>query len=1421
MSDAIPSPGGSTALLEAWRQTLGPGVVLDSLSTEQSYRPRPACGDAPSPPQPPALEVGAELGRGGMGVVYRARQASLEREVALKTLRQSGRDSDAGRALAFVSEAVTQGRLEHPNIVPVHDLGYTAAGELQLAMKLVEGQSWSRRLKEGGASLAEHLGILLQVCNAVALAHSHEIAHCDLKPANVMLGRFGEVLLTDWGLAVSFAAAPELPLRHRSQVTSPCGTPSYMAPELAEGRGEAIGPWTDVYLLGGILYAILHGRPPHTGATFFQVVTQAVLGRLPPLREDLPEEARSLLKSALAPKPEERCSVADFQQRLRRYLGHRESLEISAAARASLDACRQRASEAAGLDATGRSELYTRFSEAIAGFGSARRLWEGNPEAIAGEREACLAFARTALQLADLNLAETQLARLDAGPERAGLTRQLEEARKSRRADLLARRRLRRTLALGSLLLLTGLGLAYWLQSRTVAELRAREREVAEQNRQLEDGARRLAQQIAWAERRGHIAEGALNALADKVQGRLTHELGDAHSQRVARELLDIALAGWEELREARADEGGRSEGAAFTLLQIGLLERLVDGDLERALAMAEEARGIYAELVAAAPADPVLRLDFVQACLHIAEIQRLRGALDAAEANLEQVLPQLGMLAADTVDASVQRIHAQVYKTAAAVAVLRGELGAARDNFARTVEIARASWQRDPDNLAALRELIEGLSNLGAAQGDAGGHREALATFAAADTLLADARARLPGNVQLRLQACLLGLKAARLRYEQGETAGAIGEARGLLAALEAILASNPENWHYRQYVASARNDLGEMLAVAGAVEESREVLESSLVLLRTLGSIDPSHVNVARLRAQAARLCGETLWKLGESAAAGPLLREALALSERLSADDSTSFLLRRQLSASHGALGRWHLRRGRLDSARVALETALAIDRALFERVPENPRARHDLSASCLLLAEALAIDGEDARAAALVETAVDLRSPAAEAEPDNLYLARSLAVARERQAQLMQSAGDPRAFETLRAAVEGYGRLADADAGNLRAQLDFLHGALTLAEWEGSGPSALARAEACVARMRELRADFPASAELRDYYAEGCRILANQLLGGGDYARAEGLLGEAQALQRALVAASPADMALADQHARLCHKRGSLLLLLERPEQAGEAAAEALAVREAMFEAMDGHPAIAFRIARTAGLAGQAALQARDFEKAEAVLERGLFHQDRLDPREPGARGNLARLLLLFGELYAARDELDAAEQVFAAVPELGLDPALLAPRRADLAWRQGRLDLARELYVAAGEPASAALAALAAGARAEAEGILAEAAGDPEAAVWRAALGAEAPAADGWAGARLAWLRGELGFDALLARADAVPSAAFRATRRCQAEALRGLRAWSLGDAEEARAAFAACAACAAPERPEARLAAALAAELSE
>ncbi len=274
------------------------------------------------------------IARGGMGAIYRVYDRDLERISAMKVALPEILDSREN-ALRFVAEGRITALLEHPNIVPVHDIGRSDENDLFFTMKLVAGELLGDilgELENGNpeyeARYSRHqlLMVFRKVCDAVAFAHSRGVIHRDIKPQNIMVGPYGEVLLMDWGLAKVVGEPDILQGAGRSGVRRPShtqkhttlgvvkGTPSYMAPEQAAGLTDEIDERTDIFLLGATLYHIVTLSAPFTGRNADEVILRALDGRPSPLAaespgHDAPPELWRIIRKAMAPEPAERYST--------------------------------------------------------------------------------------------------------------------------------------------------------------------------------------------------------------------------------------------------------------------------------------------------------------------------------------------------------------------------------------------------------------------------------------------------------------------------------------------------------------------------------------------------------------------------------------------------------------------------------------------------------------------------------------------------------------------------------------------------------------------------------------------------------------------------------------------------------------------------------------------------------------------------------------------------------------------------------------------------------------------------------------------------------------------------------------------------------------------------------------------------------
>ncbi|AMV36654.1 WD40 repeat domain-containing serine/threonine protein kinase [Planctomyces sp. SH-PL62] len=309
------------------------GLTVGQTSETVAYAgpPLPTGNAGAADPPPSRFRILGLHARGGLGEIYAALDTELDRRVALKEL-QPRYAHDEMSQLRFLQEAEITGRLEHPGVVPVYGLGRHPDGRPFYAMRLVEGETFraavdrfhqtgkAARPEERELSFRRLLRSVVEVCFALGYAHSRGVVHRDVKPENIMLGRFGETLLVDWGIAKALdspepasphfaqgSAVKDLP--YMTRPGSAIGTPQFMSPEQAEGDPDRIGPASDVYGLGATLYYLLVGRPPFVGDDVEAMLVQVSRGIFPSprrLRKDIDAGLEAICLRSMSARPLDR-----------------------------------------------------------------------------------------------------------------------------------------------------------------------------------------------------------------------------------------------------------------------------------------------------------------------------------------------------------------------------------------------------------------------------------------------------------------------------------------------------------------------------------------------------------------------------------------------------------------------------------------------------------------------------------------------------------------------------------------------------------------------------------------------------------------------------------------------------------------------------------------------------------------------------------------------------------------------------------------------------------------------------------------------------------------------------------------------------------------------------------------------------------
>jgi serine/threonine protein kinase len=783
------------------------------------------------------------IGRGGFGEVWEGVQTNFGRRVALKRLRadlQEKSNSIAAAAelyeVTFRQEAITAGCLEHPNILPVYAFGVDAKGVPVLAMKLIRGLPWVERLDEDWDRLpvpdyiGRHLPVLIDMAQAVAFSHSRGILHRDLKPSQVMVGEFGEVLLADWGLAIAFDPAAlaregytpgEFAAPTTETATNPAGTVAYMAPEQTEPTAARLGPWTDVFLLGATLYYLLTNTPPHDAPVSLAAYADAMRCQITPPEErcpgrEMPRDLVELAMQAMRSDPKQRTPSA-----LAFIDGLRDHLTGAGRRREALALTRE-----AAVQLAESNDEYRALSGCVTLLDRAQMMWPDNQATLALMEKVHAAFARAAMQNGDLVLARAHGERLSVGSERAFLLAEIaaheEDQRRAqnhlRDAYDLVRERSARAEDLMSFMLtdlydgLKPIGRLDLLDKVV--------RKAIDYHDSSSDG------ELSEADYRNRAR--ALSAL-----GEVQRERGDLAGSRATYEKALALLQGVEATEPATI----RDLGMAWS--KLGDVKR-AQGEIDGSLQAYRQTLALFQEAGAASPNDWRSQRDIFIIHERLGFLNELKGNLDDALLEYERSQSIAENLAKDDPDSPARKQDLSFsLNRVADVLKTRGDLAGAADVCTRALSLRREISNAEPDNASFQRDLAVSAMMVGDIRMQMRDYGEALRSYEEAVRLTEQLAHRDMSNASRQSDHALaLGNVAEMLRLE-GRNQLALDKYLAALEINERLAAHDPSNTFHQFAIGWTRLGLGRVYSALGDSRAARAQWERSvLVLAQTIGT-------------------------------------------------------------------------------------------------------------------------------------------------------------------------------------------------------------------------------------------------------------------------------------------------------------------------------------------------------------------------------------------------------------------------------------------------------------------------------------------------------------------------------------------------------------------------------------------------------
>jgi eukaryotic-like serine/threonine-protein kinase len=933
--------------------------------------------------------------RGGLGAVFVALDGELHREVALKQILDSHADDPASRR-RFLLEAEVTGGLEHPGIVPVYGLGTYGDGRPYYAMRFIRGDSLKeaierfhgdQALKDDPGRLSLELRMLLRrftdVCNAIEYAHSRGVLHRDIKPGNIIVGKHGETLVVDWGLAKvggrPEAARPsgERPLAPSSVSGSAetlpgsvIGSPAYMSPEQADGELDRLGPRSDVYSLGATLYCLLTGKPPIEGDVA-NVIRAAQRGDFRPPHQVNPSIDRGLeavCLKAMALKAPDRyatpSALADdierwmadepvsawrepFAHQARRWMRRRRTT-ITAASAAVLVAL------------IGLSGILLVQSHANSDLSAANQRERDRFE-----------LAMEAIQTFHTGVSEDVLLKQNEFHELR--TKLLRGAR-----DFYGK--------------LQGL-LEGHADRRSRAALGKASGELGERTSQI--GSKQEALAI---HRRALALRRSLAAEADDTGG----EQAD-----VGKSLIDTAtaLAETGDLTEALKNyEEGRAllerlvrsrrdatyqEDLAKCIRGIGQI-RSQTGHTSEALAAYDQARQMQETLSKAFPDVARYRATLAQSYNNIGYLLSTTKATPQALAAYEQARAIQAELVAS--NPSVTRFHADLGLSLINIGNLLSETGRRGEGIAvyeRATQVLEALVKANPNVSMFQRDLARCYNNIGYALSMTGPPAQALTAYERGRTIREALAKANPTASEFQRELARSYNNIGYILSDEGRIEDALASFARAKAVYEGLAEASPNVTRYQADVAFTHFSIGNTLAQTKRVEEAMASFERAKVIQETLATANPEVTQFAGDLAASYCSIGELRAESGRSSEAITSYQRAIAIQEGLVKSNPDVQIFQSDLTRSLIRTGNLLAQNGSRDDALALLEKSRALCEALTDANPTVLPYQGDLARTLCGLAPLLNKMGRASQALSAYERAQAIQERLAIAQPDNAY------------------------------------------------------------------------------------------------------------------------------------------------------------------------------------------------------------------------------------------------------------------------------------------------------------------------------------------------------------------------------------------------------------------------------------------------